>query len=115
MESISNIKAAVTIIAALSLLLGLSLGQNYLQHKKIQSLESIANVKPMVEPNIFVTTDRCRGLRRYSNRAHLEEKRVEMEALRQHLQAEQARLKAEVLRFQEAARQQQRDHVIILR
>lgn len=36
-----NIKTAVVIIAALGLLLGLSLGQNYYQHKQIQKLKYV--------------------------------------------------------------------------
>ncbi|PHN05781.1 hypothetical protein [Flavilitoribacter nigricans] len=80
----SNIRYAVLIIGALSLLLGLSLGQIYFQHQRIEQLEfnrfrSSVNV-PQAAPHTCHPRNRCtHDLSRFfdGHRESMERARVE--------------------------------------
>lgn len=90
-----NINNAVSIIAGLSLLLGLSIGQLHRQHKKIKTLESntfnhgsiyLGNANGLIRIENFKCRAQCR---------HASETNREMEELRAHLDMERARMEME--------------------
>lgn len=95
----NNVQSAVWIIAALSLFLGLSLGQNHRQYMKIQNLESSLNsdfaegfnfdfdFEP-VEIRIDMN-EKCVEI--HALQAELEAHRAELRAAREHLRAERER------------------------
>ncbi len=90
----NNVHAATLIIAVLSLLLGLSIGQNHRQYLRIQQLQSWA------EPDYSETLDsdfepmefrmewhgKCSELNALQQ--ELEARRAELRAAREHLRAE---------------------------
>ncbi len=93
----NNVHSAVWIIAALSLFLGLSLGQNHRQYLEIQSLESSFNsgfaedFNLEFEPMEFRINlnEKCREI--HDLQAELRARRDELRAAREHLRAERER------------------------
>lgn len=96
MENLSNIKAAVRIIAALSLLLGLSLGQNHLQYSKIKNLEAqrasnlVQEFKFNVEKKPIVGLKYYRCQEKRALQAEARARQAEMRALEKMIRTEQA-------------------------
>lgn len=95
----NNVHSAVWIIAALSLFLGLSLGQNHRQYLEIQSLESSLNSGFAegfkfdfdFEPMEFRMNLNEKCLEIHALQTELRARRDELRAAREHLRAERER------------------------
>jgi hypothetical protein len=105
-----NVEKAVGVIAVLSLLLGLSLGQNHRQHLKLQELEA-ATETPVAE-RLHSNHDHlwCNAHEEMINeklveaRARLEAKRMQLEEQRRRLEeSELNRLRFEVRNLETGA------------
>ncbi len=81
----NNIKPAVLIIAVLSLLLGLSIGQHYRQYRHIKALEShTLNFSPI---QVHINRNHCnRNL--HSTRVAIESQGTEIEAIKEQMRME---------------------------
>lgn len=81
----NKIKPAVLIIAVLSLLLGLSIGQHYRQYRYIKALESrTLNFSPI---QVHINRNHCnRNFR--STRVEIETQRAEIEAIKEQMRME---------------------------
>lgn len=82
-----NLHYAVAIIVALSLLLGLSIGQNYWQHQRIQQLERPMSIHPEVvyfqqAPQVM---DGCHQLHMARQQARMEEIEVRLQMAKEQL------------------------------